>query len=105
VLLVLKNEEGGLRFLVHPDWRRMVRGKDMGYFESLFRDLLDRARLHPDTLFDHLCSLEVGPLATREVGPNLDNSPLIRKLTSRFVDIIPAITAERIPNESEELHF
>jgi hypothetical protein len=105
MLLVLKDEEGRLRFLVHPEWRGIIRAKDMGYFESLFHDLLKRAKLHPDTLFEHLCSLVVGPLVTREVGSNLEDSPPISQLTVRFIDLITTIAAERIINESEELHF
>jgi hypothetical protein len=60
ILLVLEAADGCLRFLAHPEWRRIVRPKDLGYFESLLRDFLERAQRHPQDLFKQISSLFVG---------------------------------------------
>jgi hypothetical protein len=87
IVLVLEDEQGKLRFLVHPQWRGMVSGTDLSYLESLFKDFIERAKLHPAALFQQLSSLGVGPLVTQEAGTGIaDHSPLL-KLCSRFVQL------------------
>jgi hypothetical protein len=84
---VLEDEEGNLRFLVHPELRAVVSGNDLPYLESLFKDFIERAELHPAALFKQLSSLGVGPLVTKEVGSNISDHPLLLKLYSRFVQL------------------
>jgi len=84
ILLVLKNENGNLDFLVHPQWRAMILPEDSEYFESLLADLPVRAKLHSEALFDQMCSLSVGPLQTKETGPRISRNPGLAKLISTF---------------------
>jgi hypothetical protein len=85
VVLVLEDEVGNLRFLVHPELRSVVSGNDQSYLESLLKDFLVRAKLHPAALFKHLSSLGVGPLVTHEVGTVISDRPPLFELCSRFV--------------------
>jgi hypothetical protein len=87
ILLVLREQTGRLLFLVHPEVGTVVRGEDLVFIESLMHDLLERAKLHPDALFKHLCSLGVGTLMTQEVGSNISEHPSIKELFSRFVEL------------------
>lgn len=84
---MLEDADGGLRFLVDPDWRAVALGEDEAYLESLFGDLLERARAQPANLFMQLSSLEVGPLVTRETGECLADHPHLAELCSRFVQL------------------
>jgi hypothetical protein len=87
ILLVLREQTGRLLFLVHPDVGTVVRCKDLVLIESLIQDLLGRAKLYPEALFKHLCSLGVGLLITQDVGSNISEHPSIKELFSRFVEI------------------
>jgi hypothetical protein len=87
VLLVLRDEEGEISFLVHPEWRRIVGNRDVEYFESLFQDFLIRAKVQPELLFKHLCGLCVGPLVTKEVGQSFVDDPLLGELTSGLIKL------------------
>jgi hypothetical protein len=87
VLLVLKEEGRQLRLLVHPEWRRIVEGEDIDYLESLFKDFVERAKLHPETLFKQISSLAVGSIVTQETGESLDDYPLLLELSSKFVNL------------------
>jgi hypothetical protein len=86
ILLVLKDQTGRVSFFVHPELRMVVLGEDFDFIESLIRDLLERAKLHPEALFKHLSSLGVGPIVTQEVGESLSAHPSIKKLSSCFVE-------------------
>jgi hypothetical protein len=83
-LLVLKDENGKLNFLAHPQWRTLVQPEDSEYVESLLADLPVRAKTHPDALFDQLCSLSVGPLETKQIGQSISEHPTLAKLISTF---------------------
>jgi hypothetical protein len=81
------NREGLIRFLVHPEWRTIVQGEDIGYFQSLLHDFLNRANQDPGALFKQLCSLGVGPVVTQEIGSNLADHPSLMGLSSMFVEL------------------
>jgi hypothetical protein len=87
ILLVLEDGKSALQFLVHPDWRTIVEAEDLDYIESLLMDFTERAKLHPGALFKQVSSLEVGPLATKEVGSNILDRPPLSELCSRFVQL------------------
>ena len=87
IMLVLEDEQGKLRFLVQPQWREMVSGKDLSYLDSLFKDFIVRAKLHPAALFQQLSSLGVGPLVTQQAGTGIADRPPLLKLCSRFVQL------------------
>jgi predicted component of type VI protein secretion system len=76
-----------MRFLVHPELHTVVADNDLSYLESLLKDFLERAKLHPAALFKQLSSLEVGPLVTHEVGSNISNHPTLLNLCSRFAKL------------------
>jgi len=84
---VLEDEEDELRFLVHPELRAVVAGSDLPYLESLLKDFVERAKLHPEALFKQLSSLGVGPLVTQQVGSNISNSPSLLKFFSHLVPV------------------
>ena len=85
ILLVLRDKEGSLRFLVHPELQAVVRGEDLIYVESLLRDFQLRAGLHPDALFKQLSSLGVGPLVTHETGSIPSDQLSSMEVCSHFV--------------------
>jgi len=87
IVLVLKDARGDLRFLVDPGWRAVVQEEDREYLESLLGDFLERAKEQPETLFEQLSSLEVGPLVTQETGEQISDHPRLLELSSRFVQI------------------
>ena len=87
VLLVLRDEKGSLRFLIHPELRAVVQESDWAYLESLLQDFLKRAKLHPEALFKQLCSLGAGPLVTQKVGSSISDHPPLLKLCSHFVQL------------------
>jgi len=84
---VLKDERKGLRFLVPPELRSIVRTEDLAYLDPLLIDLRDRARQHPAALFKQLSSLGSGPLVAQEVGEELTDHPSLQDLFSKFVEI------------------
>lgn len=87
VLLVFKETEGNLRFLVHPELRSIIQKEDLPYTESLLIDFLERSKQEPDALFKQLSSLGVGTLVTQDVGMDLDTNDGIRELSARFIEL------------------
>lgn len=87
ILLVLKDEKGGLRFLVSPDLRTIVQGDDWAYLDPLLLDIQKRAQNQPADLFKQLASLGVGPLVATEVGKALSDNPSLRELSDKFIDL------------------
>ena len=87
ILLVLRDGEGNLRFLLHPELHLIVQKEDLEYIQSLLEDFLERAKREPAALFKQLSSLGVGSLVTQEVGSNLDDDSSLKELSSRFVAI------------------
>jgi len=87
ILLVLRDQEGNLSFLVHPELRTIVQKNDLEYLEALLQDFLERAKLHPEALFKQLFSLGVGPLVVREIELNFVDHPSLREISSGFVEL------------------
>lgn len=87
ILLVLKDGEGNLCFLVPPELSKLVTSRDYSYIQSLLRDFVARAKLDPASLFKQLSSLRVGPLVTQEVGSNIADHPILSSLCSRFMQL------------------
>jgi hypothetical protein len=87
IVLVHRDKERGLRFHVHPELRKVVRGEDFVFIESLLLDFRERAKLHPAALLKHLCSLGVGRLVTQEAGSDISECPPIKELSSRFLEL------------------
>jgi hypothetical protein len=65
----------------------MVYGMDLSYLESLFKDFIERAKLHPAALFEQLCSLGVGPIVAQRIGCSPDDHPSVRKLSTGFIEL------------------
>jgi hypothetical protein len=86
---VLKDAHGCLKFLVHPDWRSIVKEKDSDYIELLLDDLLERAKEQPAPLFQQLSALGVGPLVTQQTGERLSDYPHLFEISSQFVQLYP----------------
>ena len=84
---MLRDQEGNLSFLVHPELRTIVQKNDLEYLEALLQDFLERAKLHPEALFKQLSSLGVGPLVAREVELSFVDHPSFREISSGFVEL------------------
>ena len=84
---MLRDGEGNLRFLLHPDLHLIVQQEDLEHIRSLLEDFLERAKLEPAALFKQLSSLGVGSLVTQEVGSNLEDDPSLKELSLKFVAI------------------
>jgi hypothetical protein len=84
---VLRNREGILRFLAHPELSTIVQYEDLDYIQSLLKDFLVRAKREPEALFKQLSSLGIGSLVTQEVGSNLADDSSLQELSSRFVEL------------------
>jgi len=84
---VLRDEEGSLSFLVNPQLESVVAENDRAKVESLLRDFPERAKLHPQSLFNQLSSLGVGPLVAQTVGEDLKDHPALKELSSKFVQL------------------
>ena len=87
VLLVLRDREGNLRFLVHPELQTLVQEEDLPYIQSLLKDFLVRAKREPAALFKQLSSLGVGSLVTQEIGSNLADDSSLQELSTSFVEL------------------
>ncbi len=85
ILIIIKDRNGKLHFSVSPTLNQIVTIHDMLYIKSLLRDFIQRAAIRPLDLFQQLCSLDVGPLVTKEVGSNLVDQPHLWELLSRFL--------------------
>jgi hypothetical protein len=85
VALVILGEGGRLQFFIAPEFRSVMTAEDVEYFTSLLRDFRERASDDPEALFAQLTELNVGPLATEEVGSDIANHPSVMELRSRFV--------------------
>jgi hypothetical protein len=84
---VFEDANGGLRFLVHPDWRSHIQLEDVNYINDILRDFLERAEEQPKALFEQLSSLGVGPLVTQQIGERITDFPHFLELSSRFVQL------------------
>lgn len=84
-MFAVKDEEQNLRFLVHPDWRTMVHKEHVDYIESLLNDFREIAKPQPETLFQQVSSLGIGPLVTHQVGLSIADYPSLLHLFSHFV--------------------
>jgi hypothetical protein len=102
-LLVLEDERGNLRFLVHPDLRQNINYGDLPYIESLLMDFIERAKLHPEQLLQQLGSLAVGPLVTAATGSHLAEFPKLLQLCSRFVRPEHFLKQAAAPSKSRKL--
>jgi hypothetical protein len=87
LLFVIEDANEGLRFLVHPDWRRIIHSEDIDYIDSLMRDFLERAKVHPGALFKQLSSLGVGSLVTHATGKRVSDHPALSELCTSFVKL------------------
>jgi hypothetical protein len=84
---VLREDENGLRFLIHPEMRSIVQAEDLNYLESLLNDFVERGKIYPAPLFKQISSLGVGPLATHECGSKLSDHPSLKELSVHFVEV------------------
>lgn len=64
LVVVTLSGAGEFSFHVRSDWRSIAEPRDLEYLESLCRDFKVRAYLAPETLFEQLSSMAVGPLDT-----------------------------------------
>jgi hypothetical protein len=85
ILFAIKSESGAVSLLLHPQWQRIVQDPDLPYFAGLIEDFRARAKLQPDALFQHLCSLSVGPLIVHQSGTVLAEDPKLSELSAQFV--------------------
>lgn len=84
---MLCDEEGKLRFFVHPNLATVLLEEDFEYIQSLLADFLDRATHDPASLFKQLSSIGMGPLVTQDVGSDIASDPSLEELLSKFVEL------------------
>jgi hypothetical protein len=87
ILLVIRDAECGIRLLIHPRLREIVKAIDLHYIELLLEDFIERIKINAALLFEQLCSLSFGPLLTRAVGEQIVDHPEINDLALQFVPI------------------
>jgi len=87
ILLVLRDADCGLRFLIHPGLRQIVKAVDLSYIKSLLEDFILRVKLNAEFLFKQLCSLSVGLLSTRAIGDQIVEYPDIHELVVQFASL------------------
>jgi hypothetical protein len=87
VLIVVRQADGCLRFLAHPNLHQVVEATNLAYVISLFEEFLVCAKHHADQLFRHLCSLDSGPLLPWKVGEKIEEHPEIRELATQFMPL------------------
>lgn len=85
ILLVVEDDEAGLRFLLHPHLQSLILAQDRDYISALLKDFSERAKLHPEDLFQQLCTLSVGPLITYAIGSQLSDFPQLLELCATFI--------------------
>lgn len=84
---MLCDEEGKLRFFVHPRLGTVVLEEDLEYIQSLLEDFLDRAARDPASLFEQLSSIGMGSVVTQEAGSDIASDPSLEELLSKFVEL------------------
>ena len=88
VLLVLQSSLGDLRFVVHPEFRKLFKGRDLDYLDSLLSDFLVRSESAPDELFRQISSLgNAGPLVIQVTGNDIREFPSLVEMCKCFVDL------------------
>ena len=87
VLLAIRQRGEELRICVHPNLKKFIEDVDREYVDSLLQDLRERSGLDPDGLFEHLCSLSVGPLVTCEIGDEIAGREYLSRCLADFPEI------------------
>ena len=67
ILLALMDERGRLSLFVDPNWERIVDKADSEEIGLLLADFAENARFNADALFQRICTLNFGYLATVKV--------------------------------------
>ena len=84
---MFEDENSGLRFLVHPDWRSLVQPSDAKIISELLVDFLERADDQPAVLLEQLSSLGIGLLVTQQAGESISDYPKLSELVPQFVQL------------------
>ena len=67
VILLALRDAVGLSLYVHRSRMQLVSERDQEYIEDLLMDLAERAKRHPEDVFQQLANLSSGPLVTDAV--------------------------------------
>jgi hypothetical protein len=87
ILVVVREADGALKFLAHPNLHEVVEVTHLTYVMSLLEELLVCAKRHAEQLFHQLCSLVAGPILPWKVGEKIDDDPEVRDLATQFVPL------------------
>jgi hypothetical protein len=87
ILLVVRQADGVLQFLAHPNLHKVVEVTRLTYVLSLLEEFLARAKSDSEQVFRQLCSLACGSLLTWKVGEHIDEDPDIRDLSVQFMPL------------------
>lgn len=79
---------GRLSLLIEPIWSSLALPEHREYIEALFEDLIPRSSSDAENLFAQLCSLNAGPLITKEVKQFEDLNEVQREVPVRFSRLI-----------------
>jgi hypothetical protein len=75
------------RVLIDPKWPEFVSPQDREYLEAFWDDLRRMALDGADNLWKLLTDLSLGPVATCQVGFNLDDYPELQELCGSLVEL------------------
>ena len=67
VILLAVLGRTGLRFYASPSFKEQIQKVDLPFLDELVKDLVERARVEPDLVFQQLCDLSMGPVVTDSV--------------------------------------
>jgi hypothetical protein len=63
ILLAVRDAKA-LRLFMHRSLKQLITDQDLEYIHELMKDLIDRARLSPENVFQQISHLSVGPVFT-----------------------------------------
>lgn len=86
IVIISAPAEGRAIVRVHPQWRSIVPVSEHNYLQELFNEFRHRAQIAPADLMNQLLTVNVGPIAMREAGQNLEDKPSLFRLFDQFQD-------------------
>lgn len=88
LFIVLAELRSGVwKLLVRPGWPAVVALDDQSYVGEMLADMKSRLTEDPDSLFQQLSSLSVGPLTTYAAGQIVQNNPQVVGVLPEFVEM------------------
>jgi hypothetical protein len=84
ITILVELRSGAWKLLVRHGWRKVVASDDQRYVGELLADMKSRISVDPNSLFQQLSSLSVGPLITHSVGGQVHDNPQMAVMLRNF---------------------